>query len=95
MGPTDEIGLLGGATLMCRVPADRLGSVPARPFFSCKLEEKPDSVALFFKVMNERLARRANPPPPTRETRLTEKGFGDLKRVISRHVFRGISALDI
>ena len=57
---------------------DRLGSVPARPLLSRKLEEQPDSVALFLEMMDERLSGRANPSPTTRETRLTEEGFRDL-----------------
>lgn len=38
---------------MRRIPANRLGSVPARPLLARKREEQPDSVALFFEVMNE------------------------------------------
>lgn len=80
---------------MRRVAADRLGSVSARSLLPHQVEKEPDSVALLFEMMDERLSGCPNPPPPTREARLTEEGFGDLHGVIARHVLRRIFALGI
>lgn len=91
----DEIGPPRWRFSRRRASADSLWSVPARSLLSHQLEEQPDCVDLLFEMMDERLAGRPNPPPPTRETRFAEECFGDFHRVVARHVFRWISALGI